>query len=309
MADEVFKDVDDARDSITKRQKREIRKYYNQWAREIKANALQYSKMGPEYVGYSRELTQLYYQLRQSSKVLTAEINSTIRTGMSDLSDVAVRTNKRWLRSLGFTESSIDTKFSHSKDIAIRNIISGNLYQNGFSLSTRIWDIENNTMKDIYAVVAKGIAEKKSVYQISLELEKYVKPDARLPWYTTSVEIIGGNKRPVIIHNRQVDYNAQRLARTLLQHCYQQSLVELTKDNPFVKGYLWHASGGHACELCQSRDSNIYTPEDLPLDHPNGQCTIEVLVDEEKIKSDIEGFMDNPILYPDIQRFGLELEL
>ena len=32
----------------------------------------------------------------------------------------------------------------------------------------------------------------------------------------------------------KVDYNAQRLARTLVQHSYQQSVIAVTKDNPFV---------------------------------------------------------------------------
>lgn len=159
--------------------------------------------------------------------------------------------------------------------MAIRNIITGNVYTTGYSLSSRLWQIENNTMKDIYTIVAKGIAQKMSVYDIAKTLEKYVRLEARVPY------IMG-------IHQHVVDYNAQRLARTLIQHTYQQTLVALTKDNPFVEGYIWHANGPHACELCEERDGQFYTAENLPLDHPNGMCSMEPYIYIQKMEREID---------------------
>ena len=89
----------------------------------------------------------------------------------------------------------------------------------------------------------------------------------------------------------------------MLQHSYQQTLVSLTKDNPFVTGYIWHADGANACELCMDRDGQFYKAEELPLDHPNGQCDFEVAIDEDKARNDLAGFFENPIEYPGIQRF------
>lgn len=273
--DLIFKDAWEARDDITKRQKREIRKLYNQWAREIRSQANQMSKVGtPQSANQSRELAQLYYQLRSASKQLTVEINTSIRYNVVYMANAVTNCNKRWLHSLGFTNTSIDTKFSFVKDLAIRNIITGNVYNVGYSLSARLWQIENNTMKDIYAVVAKGIAQNMSVYDIARMLEKYVRPDAMVP-YTMG------------IHQRVIDYNAQRLARTLIQHTYQQVLVALTKDNPFIEGYIWHANGPHSCELCEERDGQFYTAEDLPLDHPNGVCSMEPYIDFDRVNKDI----------------------
>lgn len=263
----IFKDAWKARDSITKRQEREIRKLYNEWAKEIRDKANILSKIGtPESANQSRELAQLYYRLRSASKQLTAEINTKIQDNVKYMANAVTRCNKRWLHSLGFTNTSIDTKFSFIKDMAIRNIITGNVYGSGYSLSTRIWNIQSGMMKDIYSVVAKGIAQNMSVYDISKLLEKYVNPSVRLPYKFG-------------VHNQVTDYNAQRLARTLIQHTYQQTLVALTKDNPFVKGYIWHANGAHSCKLCDNRDGNIYSAEDLPLDHPNGMCTMEPYID------------------------------
>lgn len=269
--DLTFKDAWEARDEITKRQEREIRKLYNEWAREIKEQAKQLSKIGTvESANQSRELAQLYYQLRSASKQLTAEINTSVKDNVEYMANAVTRCNKRWLHSLGFTNASIDTKFSFVKDMAIRNIIAGKVYTSGYSLSNRLWQIGNDTMKDIYSIVAKGIAQKMSVYDITKLLEKYVRPDAKVPFRFG-------------VHSQVTDYNAQRLARTLIQHTYQQTLVALTKDNPFVNGYIWHATGAHSCALCDERDGQVYSEYDLPLDHPNGMCTIEPSVDLEKL--------------------------
>lgn len=280
--DLTFRDAWEARDEITKRQEREIRKLYNEWSKEVRDKANKMSKTStPESLAQSRELAQLYYQLRSGSKQLTAEINSNVKQNVEYMANAVTNCNKRWLHSLGFTNASVDTKFSLAKDMAIRNIITGGVYNKGYTLSSRLWDIEKSTMKDIYTIVAKGIAQNMSIYDIAKQLEKYVNPSAR-------VDMGFG------VHNRVVDYNAQRLARTLIQHAYQQTLVALTKDNPYVNGYIWHANGEHACELCEERDSQHFTAEDLPLDHPNGMCTMEPDIDMAGLIKNISDGIANP---------------
>lgn len=300
MADLYFRDAIEARDSITVRQKREIRKLYNEWARDIRDTAKGLSNVEGSQDA-QRDLAKLYYELRTQSKVLSTEIDKSIRKNISDVSDITVRTNKRWLNKLGFTNGSIDIKFSKTKDMVLRNIISGNIYQGGYNLSTRVWNLTDYNMRDIYTVIARGVAENKTVYQIAKDLEKYVNPSKMVP---TKIQFGKGNK----IHNMKVDYNAQRLAKTLIQHTYQQTLVSLTKDNPFVDGYIWHARGGHPCQLCLDRDGTLYSADDIPLDHPNGECEIEPNINMVKVMNDLSGWLDNPIEYPDIETFTRGLE-
>lgn len=300
---EVFLlDIIEEREKINKKQKKDIRKLYNEWAREIKDQAKYFSKSGSAgSIEQQREFAKLYYQLRNASKTLSAEISSSVNVNATDMANQTVRLNKRWLDSLGLSTTQVaDYKFSLAKEMAVRSILTGSVYDSGYSLSTRVWKAVDGNMKDIYQIVAKGVAENKNVYEIAKELEKYVNPDARLPWRVYYNTNSGGIYR---VHNATVDYNAQRLAKTMIQHTYQQTLVAVTRDNPFVDGYVWHADGGHPCQLCMDRDGNIYTADDLPLDHPNGQCTIEPHVDTEKAKKDLAGWYENPVLYPDIQSF------
>lgn len=301
-ADWYFEDAEKARDELTKRQEREIRKYYNEWAKQVRDEAKSLSSNQSAQQD-ARGMAKLYYELRQGSRQLSAEINNEVSKNINDMGSVVVRTNKRWLSSLGLSTNSLDYKMSKSKDIAIRSILTGNLYSNSIPLSERIWDISNNNLKDIYSIVARGIALNQSTNDIAIQLEKYLSANKQLGWNIKSYYDSNGRLHIAHIHNNTPDWRAQRLARTMLQHAYQQSLVALTKDNPFVKGYIWHADGANACPLCLDRDGQFYTASELPLDHPNGQCDFEVAVDEEKVMNDLAGFYENPIEYPDIQRF------
>ena len=301
-ADWYFQDAIKARDELTKRQEKAIRKYYNEWAKEVREEANRLSHI-PGTHDEQRQMAELYYQLRNASRQLSAEINNETSSNLNNIGDVVVRTNQRWLSSLGLSTDALDYKMSAAKDSAIRSILSGNLYQNGQPLSERVWNTTESNLKDIYSIMARGIALNQSPDEIAKSLEKYLNPSKSLGWTVKSYTDANGLTKFARVHNGQVDWRAQRLARTMLQHSYQQTLVALTKDNPFVLGYIWHADGANACELCMDRDGQFYTASDLPLDHPNGQCDFEVAVDEEKAKNDLAGFYENPILYPDIQRF------
>lgn len=300
-ADWFFQDATEARDELTKKQERAIRHSYNEWAKEVRDETRNLSRV-PGSQNEQRELAQLYYELRNASRQLSAEINNEVSSNINDMGSVVVRVNQRWLNSLGLSTDALDYKMSAAKDSAIRSILTGNLYQNNKPLSERVWQTTDGNLQDIYSVISRGIALNQSPYEIAKQLEKYLNPNQKLGWTVQSYTDENGRLKFARIHNSQVDWRAQRLARTMLQHSYQQSLVALTKDNPFVKGYIWHAQGD-ACELCADRDGQFYTAESLPLDHPNGQCDFEVAVDEDKAMRDLAGFYENPIEYPDIQRF------
>lgn len=301
-ADWFFKDAIEARDELTKRQEKAIRKSYNEWAMEVREEANRLSRI-PGSQNEQRQMAELYYQLRNASRQLSAEINNEVNSNVNNMGSVVVRTNQRWLSSLGLSTNALDYKMSASKDSAIRSILSGNLYQNGKPLSERVWNLADGNLKDIYSIIGRGIALNQSPYDIAKQLEKYLNPSQHLGWTVKQYTDANGRIHIARIGNNQVDWKAQRLARTMLQHSYQQTLVSLTKDNPFVLGYIWHADGANACELCMDRDGQFYKAEELPLDHPNGQCDFEVAIDEDKARNDLAGFFENQIEYPDIQRF------
>lgn len=281
-----FEDTLVARTAITKSQEREIRKLYNQWAREVREMEKSLPDT-PYNETQRRNLVEMYYQLRSASIQLSTEINTSVSTNVEWMGKTVQRVNVRWLESVGLTPESLNKKFSQSTDTAIRNILTGKLYGDK-SLSDKIWDISKSNLDDINTIIAKGLAENKSLTDIAKELERYLNPDTRSDWRIVRVTNPDGTISVYRIHNGKVDYRAQRLARTSIQHAYQQTMVALTKDNPFVNGYIWHADGGHPCALCLDRDGEHYTAESVPLDHPNGQCSLEPSLDYKLIEDSIE---------------------
>lgn len=294
----VFKDAEEAKKSIMVEQQREIAKLYEDWADDIAKQAEYYShKFNSSAFISERYYKQLRRQLRKTSQEVSNEIYNKIKSNMYLISDEVVKSNVKWLKSFGFSEEGLNATFSYVPKDTVERLVTGQIYKSGWSLSKRIWGDNEQTLKDIYQVMAKGIAEQKPIYDIAKDLESYVRPNARLPW---NLRMADG----VRLYKKQVDYNAQRLARTLVQHSYQQSFISTTKDNPFILDYVWRANGSRVCELCMSRDGVHYKKDDLPMDHPNGMCVIEPSIDKDMNEKLADWFNSPDGTYPEIDEFA-----
>lgn len=296
----VLKDAEKARDAITAAQQKEIRDAYARWARECGEMADYYATKTIWSAEQQRlQLIDLQRRLTAQSYEVSSEINGTIRHNIYVMADQVCKANEKFLRDLGFANTGM--AFRSVPDDVVRKLITGQVYDTGWSLSKAIWSDNQQALHDIYGIVARGRAMNSNIYDIAKQLEAYVNPDKRKPWNLTMND-------GVRIYKHSVDYNAQRLARTLIQHSYQQSVVETTKNNPFVTGYRWIANGSRVCPLCQDRDGTIYQAEDLPLDHPNGQCVMEPVVDMDSAIDRMAAWFNGETGdFPDIDDFAREL--
>lgn len=293
----IFKDAEKARDSILKSQQKEIEKLYLEWADEIGKKAEELShKNTPSALVQERQLKELKKQLEESSKKVANEVYSKIKSNMYKASDAVVGCNAEWMKSLGFNENAANVMFTNVPDSTVRNLVTGQIYDSGWSLSKAIWGDNEKTLKDIYKIVAKGVSENKTTYDIAKELESYVNPNKKLPWNTNG-------KDGVRIYKKKVDYNAQRLARTLVQHSYQQSFIATTKDNPFVQDYVWLSNGSRVCPICKARNGKHFSKDKLPMDHPNGMCVMVPSVSPNMTK-DLADWVKNPNKHPEIDKFA-----
>lgn len=294
----IFKNAEKVRDSITESQKKDIAKLYNDWADEVGKMADYYSHKTTA----SAPLSERYYkelkkQLQETSHQVSNEVYKQIKNNMYIVSDSVIADNVNWLKQFGFSEEGLNVAFSFVPDSVVRSIVTGQVYESGWSLSARIWGNNEETMKDLYRIVAGGVAQQMPIYNISKQLEQYVRPGAAKQWNLIDKD---GRK----IYPRQVDYNAQRLARTLVQHSYQQSFDAVCHNNPFVIDYVWNANGSRVCEICLDRDGRHYDKDNLPLDHPNGMCTMEPNVDDNMADKLVEWFNSEDGTYPEIDEFA-----
>lgn len=266
-----LQDASIARDSITREQMKNINRLYTQWSDDIGKLAERYSLSGN--ANQARYYMELRSQLRDSSRAVSNALYTDVRDAMYEVSDSVMQSSVDWLTSLGYSFKGVSAAMSNVPRDAVNNIITGQIYDTGWSLSARIWGNNEQTLEQLYRIVAGGLAENKSIYEISLLLKDYVNPNVQRPWNLK-------DKDGRWIYPKKIDYNAQRLARTLVQHSYQQSVVDACKRNPFVEKIRWDANGSRACELCLDRDGEIYDIDKLPLDHPNGMCNFEPLHDD-----------------------------
>jgi len=263
-----LQDGEQARLSITKEQEVEISKLYHEVYLKLKKQMDALPLQGEGTASQSLRktyLNKLIKQLKAEYKSLGEGLEKQIKKGMKDTSSSVVQANDDWLQKVGI---SIKGAYSFVPGDIVSLVSMGKLYGEGWTLSKAIWGESQKHAHDIDKIVASGIAANKSAYDIAKDLEKYVNPSAKKEWDWSKV-YPGTSKK--------IDYNAQRLARTMVSHAYQQSLLASTKYNPFVKGYRWRsAHSTRTCELCNSRDGQIYSANNLPLDHPNGMCTFIV---------------------------------
>lgn len=253
--------AEQVRAQLTLQQEKEIRNLYRRVVRNINREA---KKLPDTTSGVLRAmyLSKLKKQINEQLDALGSELEKMVKDNMASAAEAVVMDN---LSFLHYVDMPIQGAFSHVSRDVIESIITGRLYQGNWSLSKSIWRYTQKTQRDINSIIAQGIAMNKGSYEIAKDLEKYVNPSARKDWAWSKV--YPGTARVV-------DYNAQRLARTLVSHAYQQAFVRTTQPNPFVSKYKWISSNsGRVCELCASRDGQFFPKDDLPLDHPNGMCT------------------------------------
>lgn len=250
------------RSQLEKSQYLRILKLYQDMAKKAKKEAEKLKGDKASDKLQSAELKKLAKQLQKEAEAIGVKLEKGMSDTLTQVSQAVVDDAIKFNEAIGLT---IEGAYRRVPSDIVEVLVSGQLYGDNWSLSKVIWSDIQKTQQDINTVVAEGLALNKSSYDIAKDLEKYVDPMAKKPWDWSKV--YPGTKK-------KVDYNAQRLARTMIGHAYQQSVVATTRNNPFVDGVLWIS--GHTkttCEICEKRNGKVFPADKLPLDHPNGKCS------------------------------------
>lgn len=263
MAEWTLADATQIRANLTKEQEDEISMLYRKVYLQVRKQMLSIPKDGTTSQQIQKQyLDKLHKQLDEAYKSLGVGLEKQIQKEAKKAAQGVVESSKKMTNKLGF---KIEGAYSFVPKDVINALVTGQVYGGNWSLSGAIWADIDKKQSDISKVIAEGLAANKSAYDIAKDLETYVDPKAKKEWDWSKV-YPGTSKK--------VDYNAQRLARTMISHAYQQSLERVCKNNPFVEGFIWQsAHSSRVCPICTERDGQFYKKGELPLDHPNGICT------------------------------------
>lgn len=258
--------AEQARVQLTQKQQKHIEQIYKGVAKDIDEKIKKLPNVSSAHL-QKTYLENLKKQVIDELDKASGDLQGMIEGNMKSVAESVLDSTLDFTKKVGL---SVEGLYSHVPDEIVKSVASGQLYEGDWTLSKAIWKDHMKTQYNINTVVAKGIAENKSAYDIAKDLEKYVDPSAEKPWDWSKVYPSVGKK---------IDYNAQRLARTMVSHAYQQAFVRSTQKNPFVTKYKWDASNSaRTCPICAERDGKLYDKNDLPLDHPNGMCTFEAVI-------------------------------
>lgn len=267
-----LKTAETTRVQLTQKQQKQIQTLYKNASKEIAKKAKQAPKVSSDALK-KQYFEVLKSQLEEQLNKISAELDPTITSNMKAVASAVVESNLSYFKNVGLP---VEGALSHVPDEVVKAIATGQVYEGKWSLSKALWKDHMKTQYNVNNVIAQGVAENKSAYDIAKDLEKYLNPDSAKEWDWSKV-YPGSSKK--------IDYNAQRLARTLVSHAYQQAFVKTTQNNPFVSKYQWLSAGGaRTCQICADRDGKYFGKYELPLDHPNGMCTFVAVTEQSMVE-------------------------
>ena len=169
-------------------------------------------------------------------------------------------------------KDKLDNLYLKDVEKATNKVLKGLIYDDKLSMRERMRKYSNKFKIDIDTIIRRGIRNGYSSYDIAKQIEKYIDPKNKKPWDWSKV--YPGSQKVI-------DYNAQRLARTTINHVWQEAVKESCRQNPLVTKIEWRSAliHGRTCQQCRDRHGNQYLIDDLPMDHPMGLCTMLPVVD------------------------------
>lgn len=281
---DLVKEAQKKRIQVTKEQQKEIRRIYAELVDDLSSRLSRHSDKTLTYrwlKDYAKELK------RESKGVYQTVRNLTEKNMLKTANAVTDAERSFWGGIMPELSERFSDVFSSIPKDAVDELLSGGIYKDFSGLSERIWNYRKKFDRDIQYIINQGIVSKKPAYDLAKDLEIYLDPKAKKPFDWSRVY-------PGV--HKSVDYNAQRLARTAVTHAYQMSFQRSTKDNPFIEKYKWLSSnGGRTCELCRQRDGRLFEKDELPLDHPNGMCTVAAVIPKsyEEIAEELADWVNN----------------
>lgn len=215
--------------------------------------------------------TELYNNLNKTianNITKSSDIQKGVQLSFVDMIAPDVKINEALKRTI--TKVSNDT---------VKQLIAGEYYKDGKTLSKRIWNFTGDNGNKIDAIIKENIAKGANVRELAKELEKYVNPKNRIT-PKTFADGIGGDS---------ISYQARRLARTSITHAQTETMIQNAKKNPFCLGLKWNLSASHSArmhgkaDVCDDYNGKTFRPEEVPLQHANCLCYFtEVIEDLDK---------------------------
>ena len=187
--------------------------------------------------------------LTERMRQLNKDVYAAVKSGSAAAAKLPVEANAQWLSRVLETArgttggEAFRSVLTRTSDEALRAVMSGDAYLDAKTLSSRVWRNTKRAREGMNEIIQQGVAQKKSAFQLAKELEAYVKPDVVdiMDWREVYPDL------PEWLSDRwtKVEYHAQVIARTSINHSYHIAMKNAAAKNPFASAIHWELSPDH----------------------------------------------------------------
>ncbi len=163
-------------------------------------------------------------------------------------------------------------------DQVLRSMVN-RTFQDGYSFSSRIWDVGTKYQNDLKNVINAGIAQGRDIVKIAKDLQVYVRDGKIALANRFGPNLIRGTLEFMRRIGDQVDYRALRLVRSELYMALQDASKEQGHSSPgCLDLYDWVLEQGRQHWDCDCPDlaaGGPYEYDQVPeYPHPNCRCDV-----------------------------------
>lgn len=199
------------------------------------------------------------------------------------------------------------------------------VYSDGFKLSQRIWNLDNESRAKLQAIIVETIATGESAWDAAQRLEELLGAQQDCPRWTstrlnklTKSDIAAGDPRGLIrgpspCSSKGVAYNALRLARNEIQIVHQRANDEIFRRIPWVEQEKVNLSPSHPAIGCRCESvvvggengDGVYPVGEiiLPL-HPMCLChKTAVLLPPDQMAERLRGWVTGETAWPEMDEY------
>jgi len=162
------------------------------------------------------------------------------------------------------------------------------LYGDGIRLSQRIWQLDQTSWNGIQQILAQGVAEGNSAWNLAKVLESHLGAGRDCPRWTstrlykrTKTQIAGGDRTGLYTDSacagQGVAYNALRLARNEFQVIHHLATDAVFGKMPWIEKEEIHLSPSHPAIGCACEDV-VTSGEDGTGVYPKGEIVLPIHV-------------------------------
>lgn len=263
--------------NLVKGTEKNIIKVYSKAAKELEEK-LRTVKVGSKEERY---LSSMKRELDNYVKVLRKDLKKELANGIKEASSLAAGIQTSFFDNIleQSVEATFKQMFSTIADEAVKQMVASGYYKDGKTLDTRLWNLTKKNAEDIENLITTNIAKGSDSRELAKLLDKYINPKKIL-------------KQDYVVKgmDRNISYQATRLARTSLKHAFDESYRRTAGANPFTKGIKWNLSPSHydrqvkkwgkdICDVYATQNDynlgvGVFPADKLPISHPNCLCNL-----------------------------------